>query len=61
MEWLFGLVVVLNGGKICIEKMLGFRGDVVCFVFKQSFFFLAITWPSLIQIELFKILGKLDF
>ena len=32
MEWLFGLVVVLNGGKICIEKMLGFRGDVVrCF------------------------------
>ena len=31
MEWLFGLVVVLNGGKICIEKMLGFRGDPVCF------------------------------
>ena len=30
MEWLFGLVVVLNGGKICIEKMLGFKGDVVC-------------------------------
>ena len=31
MEWYFGLVVVLNGGKICIEKMLGFRGDVVPF------------------------------
>ena len=31
MEWLFGLVVVLNGGNICIEKMLGFRGDVVRF------------------------------
>ena len=31
MEWLFGLVVVINGGKICIEKMLGFRGDVVRF------------------------------
>ena len=31
MEWLFGLVVVLNGGKICIEKMLGFRGDAVLF------------------------------
>ena len=60
MEWLFGLVVVLNGGKICIEKMLGFRGAVVCFVFKPCFL-LAITWPSLIQIELFKILGKLDF
>ena len=25
------LVVVLNRGKICIEKMLGFRGDVVRF------------------------------
>ena len=24
----FGLVEDLNGGKICIEKMLGFRGDV---------------------------------
>ena len=31
MEWLFGLVVVLNEGKICIEKMLGFRGDVIRF------------------------------
>ena len=31
MEWLFGLVVVLNGGKIYTEKMLGFRRDVVCF------------------------------
>ena len=30
MEWLFGLVVVLNGGTICIEKMLVFRGDAVC-------------------------------
>ena len=27
----FGLVVVLNGGKNCIEKVLGFRGDVVRF------------------------------
>ena len=31
MEWYFGLVVVLNGGIICIEKILGFRGDVVPF------------------------------
>ena len=31
MEWLFGLVMVLNGGKICMEKMLGLRGDVVRF------------------------------
>ena len=31
LEWFFGLVVILNGGKICIEKMLGFRGDAVCF------------------------------
>ena len=28
---LFGLVLVLNGEKICIEKMLGFRGDAVRF------------------------------
>ena len=31
VESLFGLVVVLNGGKICIEKMLGFRGDAIRF------------------------------
>ena len=37
---------VLNGGKICIEKMLGFKGDAVRF-FKPMFLF----WPSLIQIE----------
>ena len=26
---LFGLVMVLNEGKFCIEKMLGFREDAV--------------------------------
>ena len=26
---LVGLVVVLSRGKICIEKMLGFKGDAV--------------------------------
>ena len=31
VESLFGMVVVLNGGKFCIEKMLGFRGDVIRF------------------------------
>ena len=41
VESLFGLVVVLNRRKICIEKMLGFRGDVVCFFFKPMFLF----WP----------------
>ena len=25
------LVVILNGGKNCIEKMMGFRGDIVRF------------------------------
>ena len=49
MEWLFCLVVVLDGGKICIEKMLGFREDAVRF-FLNPFFF-TITWSSLIQIE----------
>ena len=34
----FGLFVVLSGGKICIEKMLGFRGDAVFFIFKPIFF-----------------------
>ena len=38
VESLFGMVVVLNGGKICIEKMLGFRRDAVCF-FKPMFLF----------------------
>ena len=31
MEWLVGLVVVLNGGKNCVGKMLGFMRDVVHF------------------------------
>ena len=44
MEWLFGLVVVLNGGKICIEKMSGFRGDVHFFL--NPCFVLAITYPN---------------
>ena len=48
---LFGLVVVLNGGKICIEKMLGFRGDVVKKFPKPYVFVSAISWSSLIQIE----------
>ena len=39
LEWLFGLVVVLNGGKIYIEKMLGFRGDVVRFFLNSCFCF----------------------
>ena len=39
MEWLFGLVVVLNGGKFCIEKMLAFRGDTVHFFLKIHVFF----------------------
>ena len=43
--------MVLNGGKICIEKMMGFKGDAVRFFLKPMFFFFAITWPSLIQIE----------
>ena len=34
---LFGLVVILNGGKFCIEKMLGFRGDTVKIFPKPTF------------------------
>ena len=40
VDSLFGLVVVLNGGKFCIKKMLDFRGDAVRF-FKPMFLF----WP----------------
>ena len=51
VDYLFGmpvcLVVVLNGGKNCIEKMLGFRGDVVRFFLKTHVLF----WLLLIQIE----------
>ena len=46
---LVGLVVVLNRGKICIEKMLGFRGDVVIFFLNPCFCFgnnLVITHPN---------------
>ena len=39
LKWLFGLIKVLNGGKFCIEKKLGFRAYDVRF-FKLMFFFL---------------------
>ena len=39
VESLFGLVVVLNRRKICIEKMLGFRGDAIRFFFQPMFLF----------------------
>ena len=38
---LFGLVMVLNGGNICIEKMLGCRGDAVKIFPKPKF----LSWP----------------
>ena len=50
VESLFDLVVVLNRGKIYIEKMLGFRGDAAPF-FSTHVFVLAIAWSSLIQIK----------
>ena len=39
VESLFGLVMVLNRGKICIKKMLGFRGDAVRFFSNPCFCF----------------------
>ena len=53
VESLFCLVVVLNGGKFCIEKMLGFRGDVIPFFLNPCFCFthnIVIT-HSVIQIS----------
>ena len=38
VESLFGMVVVLNGGKNCIEKMLGL-GKMLSVFFKPIFFF----------------------
>ena len=45
---LFGLVVVLNGEEFYIEKMLGFRGDAVCFLNLYFCFChnLVITYPN---------------
>ena len=37
--WLFCLIGVLNEGKICIEKMLSFRGDVIRFFLNPYFCF----------------------
>ena len=49
VESLFGMVVVLNGGKFCIEKMLGFKGDAIYFFLNPCFCFdhnLDITHPN---------------
>ena len=39
MEWLFCFVVVLNGEKQFIEKMLGFEGRCCPFFLNPCFFF----------------------
>ena len=39
VESLFGLVVVLNRRKFCIEKMLGFRGEAIHVFFQPMFLF----------------------
>ena len=44
--WLFGLVVVLNGGKNCIERKLWVLGKKLSFFFKTHIFVLAITHPN---------------
>ena len=41
LKWLFGLVVVLNGGKICIEKKNWVLGEMLSVFFKPMFLF----WP----------------
>ena len=51
---------------ISVEEFLykvnvGFLGEMLSNFSKTHVFVLAITWPSLIQIELFKFMGKLDF
>ena len=55
-DWLWSLK------EECLYKgNVGFLGEMLSKISKTHVFVLAITWPSLIQIELFKFLGKLDF
>ena len=53
----FGLGLVLR--NFCIKEMLGFWGDAIKIFQNPCFCFC--HWSSLIQIELFKFMNKLDF
>ena len=54
------MVVWIGVKKFLYKGNVGFLGKMLSKIFKIHGFVFAITWSSLIQIELFKLMGKLD-
>ena len=54
------MVVWIGVEEFLYKGNVGFLREMLSKFSKTHVFVLAITWPSLIQIELFKFLGKLD-
>ena len=55
------MVVWIGVEEFLYNGNVGFLGEMLSKFSKTHVFVLAITWPSLIQIELFKFMSKLDF
>ena len=55
------MVVWIDVEEFLYKGNVGFLGEMLSKIFKTHIFVLAITWSSIIQIELFKFFGKLDF
>ena len=55
------MVVWIGVDEFLYKRNIGFLGKMLSKFSKIHVFVLAITWSSLIQIKLFKFLGKLDF
>ena len=55
------MVVWINVKEFLYKGNVGFLGEMLSKFSKTHVFILAITCPSLIQIELFKFMDKLDF
>ena len=54
------MVVWIGVDEFLYKENVGFLGEMLS-IFQNPCFILAKTWSSLIQIELFKFLSKLDF
>ena len=55
------MVVWIGVEEFLYKGNVGFLEEMLSKFFKTHVFVLAITWPSRIQIQLFKLMGKLDF
>ena len=55
------MVVWIDVEEFVYKGNIEFLAEMLSKISKTLVFILTITWPSLIQIGLFKILGKLDF